>query len=79
VDRARRLLLTGLSIADVSLEAGFADQSHFTRAFKRIVGVTPAAIAPAIPFKTHPTSEHYTVTKHGRLRYPRPPTSSREA
>jgi len=41
VDRARRLLLTGLSIADVSLEAGFADQSHFTRAFKRIVGVTP--------------------------------------
>lgn len=41
VDHARRLLLTGLSIADVSLEAGFADQSHFTRAFKGIVGITP--------------------------------------
>lgn len=41
VDHARRLLLTGLPIADVALEAGFADQSHFTRAFKRIVGVTP--------------------------------------
>lgn len=41
VDRARRLLLAGLPIPDVGLEAGFADQSHFTRAFKRIVGVTP--------------------------------------
>jgi AraC-like DNA-binding protein len=41
VDHARRLLLKGLPIADVSLEAGFADQSHFTRAFKRIVGITP--------------------------------------
>lgn len=41
VDHARRLLLTGLPIAHVGIEAGFADQSHFTRAFKRIVGVTP--------------------------------------
>ena len=41
VDHARRLLLAGLSIADAGLEAGFTDQSHLTRAFKRIVGVTP--------------------------------------
>ena len=29
------------TVADVALEAGFYDQSHFARAFKRVVGVTP--------------------------------------
>jgi len=32
----------GRSISDVSLLAGFADQAHFTRTFKRVTGVTPA-------------------------------------
>jgi AraC family transcriptional regulator len=30
------------SVATIALQAGFADQSHFTRVFKRYVGVTPA-------------------------------------
>ncbi|HET6326930.1 MAG TPA: AraC family transcriptional regulator [Planctomycetaceae bacterium] len=30
-------------LADVALLAGFADQSHFTRVFKRQLGLTPAA------------------------------------
>jgi AraC family transcriptional regulator len=30
-------------LADVALENGFADQSHLTRLFKRIIGVTPGA------------------------------------
>jgi AraC family transcriptional regulator len=30
-------------LADVALLAGFADQSHFTRTFKRQLGLTPAA------------------------------------
>jgi AraC family transcriptional regulator len=30
------------SIARIALDAGFADQSHFTRAFRRHHGVTPA-------------------------------------
>jgi AraC family transcriptional regulator len=29
-------------IAEIAIEAGFADQSHFTRLFKRHVGMTPA-------------------------------------
>ncbi|HMB89928.1 MAG TPA: helix-turn-helix transcriptional regulator, partial [Rhodothermales bacterium] len=29
------------SLADIALQAGFADQSHFTRAFKKYTGVTP--------------------------------------
>ena len=41
VRRAQSLLRTGLLPADVAAEVGFADQSHLTRHFKRIVGVTP--------------------------------------
>ena len=31
----------GCALADVALRAGFADQSHFTRHFRRLFGVTP--------------------------------------
>jgi len=51
-ERVRRLRIRGACeqmldpdtpLAQISLAAGFADQSHFTRAFRRITGVTPAA------------------------------------
>jgi AraC family transcriptional regulator len=38
----RALETTDASIADVALGAGFADQSHFGRALKRSLGLTPA-------------------------------------
>jgi AraC-like DNA-binding protein len=41
VDKARLQMLEGVPIASAALDAGFADQSHFTRFFRRIVGVTP--------------------------------------
>ena len=42
VERAKCLLeLSGLSLAEVALQAGFADQSHFTSAFRRATGTTP--------------------------------------
>ena len=41
VDRAKALLAHGLDIASVAQRTGFADQSHFTRVFRRSVGVTP--------------------------------------
>ena len=45
VERAKELLLQGkLGIADIAVEVGFANQSHLTRHFKRIVGVTPRAV-----------------------------------
>jgi AraC-like DNA-binding protein len=41
VDHARRLLSEGSPIVSAGIDCGFADQSHFTRWFKKIVGITP--------------------------------------
>ena len=41
INRARTLLRKGWPIAATAFEVGFADQSHFTRHFKRITGATP--------------------------------------
>ena len=42
IDRARDLLRnSSLSLADVALACGFADQSHFTRVFTRSVNMSP--------------------------------------
>ncbi len=38
-----RLLAPQVSLSELSFSTGFADQSHFTRAFRRITGMTPAA------------------------------------
>jgi AraC-like DNA-binding protein len=40
---AGRLTASGQCIAEIALQAGFYDQSHFTRAFKRRFGLTPRA------------------------------------
>jgi AraC family transcriptional regulator len=39
---ARRLAESGESLSEIALGAGFADQSHLTRAFKQYLGLTPA-------------------------------------
>jgi AraC family transcriptional regulator len=44
---AGRLRDSGDSIAQIALAAGFFDQSHFTRSFKRQFGVTPLAYRKA--------------------------------
>jgi len=42
VARAQMLLPEqGLSLAEVALASGFADQSHFTNAFRRLTGIPP--------------------------------------
>lgn len=45
VERAKELLVQGrMAIAGIATEVGFANQSHLTRHFKRIVGVTPKVV-----------------------------------
>lgn len=41
VQRALSLLVDGERIVDAAAEAGFADQSHLTKHFKRVCGMTP--------------------------------------
>ncbi len=43
VELARRLLLAGVPAARTAVEAGFHDQAHLTRHFRRLLGVTPGA------------------------------------
>jgi AraC-like DNA-binding protein len=44
IERAKSLLCeTSHGLAEVALDCGFGDQSHFTKAFGRIVGVSPGA------------------------------------
>ena len=45
VERARVLLHQGVFPATVATTLGFADQSHFTRHFKRILQITPSQYA----------------------------------
>ncbi len=45
IQKAKEMLRRGLPIARVAAETGFADQSHLTRHFKQIVGVSPGRFA----------------------------------
>ncbi len=46
---AKSLLAQGTPIAQVAATAGFADQAHLTRHFKRMFGVTPGRYLGRIP------------------------------
>jgi len=38
-----QMLAPQRSLAEISLATGFADQSHFTRVFRRVTGMSPGA------------------------------------
>jgi AraC-like DNA-binding protein len=48
LDAARRYLVTGFSIGDAAVAAGFYDQSSLTHHFKRCYGLTPLQFARAV-------------------------------
>ncbi len=53
IERAKQYLRDPrVTLACAGAAAGFADQSHFTKTFRRIVGVTP------MRFRTNTGSEH---------------------
>jgi AraC-like DNA-binding protein len=41
LQRARRMIAAGEPLAQIAIEAGFSDQSHFIRQFKKAFGMTP--------------------------------------
>jgi AraC family transcriptional regulator len=44
IDQAQKLLLeSDLTIAGIAAQLGFSDQAHLTKAFRQVVGETPAA------------------------------------
>ena len=49
VERAKSLLKgSGLSVMEIALRSGFADQSHFTTAFRRITSLRPSEYRSAV-------------------------------
>jgi len=55
IDAARDALRDGdRSIAQIALDAGFYDQSHFTNVFRRLVGMTPERYRMQRSSKTEP-------------------------
>jgi AraC-like DNA-binding protein len=51
---AGRLLARGVAVAQAAYECGFADQSHLSRRFKEVYGISPAAWARSIAQPTKP-------------------------
>ncbi len=47
LDRAKRAILSGSGLADAAAFAGFADQAHFTRHFRKAFGITPGHFSGA--------------------------------
>jgi AraC family transcriptional regulator len=44
VERAQRLMLSSdISLSQIALDCGFADQAHFSRLFRRVTGDSPRA------------------------------------
>jgi AraC-like DNA-binding protein len=48
IRETQKLIETGKSLAEIAAEVGFSSQSHMTRSFKRIIGVTPGQYAHEI-------------------------------
>nr|WP_272942491.1 helix-turn-helix transcriptional regulator [Novosphingobium sp. Rr 2-17] len=47
INLTRRLIASGLPLAEAAIASGFADQSHMTRLFARNFGVSPGAFGRA--------------------------------
>ncbi|MFJ3671969.1 AraC family transcriptional regulator [Streptomyces sp. NPDC090106] len=56
VARARRLLLDGRRPGEVAAATGFFDQSHLTRHFRKLVGVTPGRFAGPASGRVSPSA-----------------------
>ena len=54
IERSKSILQTrGATIAEVAARLGFSDQSHFTRIFGRLVGVSPGSFVRSDDWSLH--------------------------
>lgn len=64
VERAKNLLSTSSSrIADIAAVLGFADQSHFTRTFKRLTDVPPSVFATQRRARRYKTGREHSIPR----------------
>ncbi len=45
ISKAKRLLEQGYDLSDIAIQTGFVDQSHFSKFFKKLIGLTPKQYA----------------------------------
>jgi len=57
VEHAKALLAEGMSICQAALDAGFADQSHFSRCFREFTGATPRQYLASRPCDGQPCGQ----------------------
>lgn len=50
IRHTQRLIKAGMPLAEVAAEVGFSSQSHMTRQFKKIIGVTPGQYAQHVRY-----------------------------
>lgn len=50
IQHTQRLIETGKPLAEIAAEVGFSSQSHMTRRFKKIIGVTPGQYSRQIRY-----------------------------
>ncbi|MBN9247396.1 MAG: helix-turn-helix transcriptional regulator [Hyphomicrobium sp.] len=49
IGEARRLLTAGsMTLAELATHLGFSDQSHFSRAFRKVTGTTPRSFQTSL-------------------------------
>nr|BFE58973.1 hypothetical protein GCM10020063_034990 [Dactylosporangium thailandense] len=51
--RAAEALRAGQALAEAAATAGFTDQAHLTRRMREMIGLTPAAVLPALRSQPH--------------------------
>jgi len=61
IERSKSILQTReTTIAEVAARLGFSDQSHFTRIFGRLVGVSPGSFVRSDDWNSHAVAGHGT-------------------
>jgi len=63
INNAKKLLEKGTTPSEVAFQCGFSDQSHFTKFFKKMIGLTPKQYMRV--FANEPGSRR--LIHHGRI------------